>query len=132
MKNLGRTLAEARKSLNLTQWEVAEQLNVARTTVSNWEVGRSQPDYRALCKLSELFNRDLIGIHSDNNVNQEANTRKMQLKLSDSSVIEVISRENACNFTAGTVDFRIIGSDLRGFPVEFHVFADFSINNTVN
>ena len=42
MKNLGKRLSDARKSLNLTQLEVAEQLNVARTTVSNWEMGGSQ------------------------------------------------------------------------------------------
>lgn len=41
MKSLGELIKEARESLHFTQYEVAEELRVARTTVSNWECGDS-------------------------------------------------------------------------------------------
>jgi len=65
MKNLGRMIKEARESLRLRQWEVAEELNVARTSVSNWECGRTQPDLDTLRKLSAVLQHDLYSDHSE-------------------------------------------------------------------
>lgn len=65
MKNLGKMIREARESLRLRQWEVAEELNVARTTVSNWERGHSQPDLDTLRKLSAVLRRDLLSNHTE-------------------------------------------------------------------
>ena len=52
MSTLGKRLAKARKSQKMTQNSLAERMNVARTTISNWENGRSQPDLDALRMLS--------------------------------------------------------------------------------
>lgn len=52
-------LREKRKELNLTQQEVAEQLNVTRQTVSNWEVGKSYPDVPTLIEISNFYNLSL-------------------------------------------------------------------------
>ncbi|KAF1297896.1 hypothetical protein BAU15_08300 [Enterococcus sp. JM4C] len=57
--NLGERLQEKRKQANLTQQELAQQLNVSRQTISNWEVGRSYPDIESLVLLSELFSISL-------------------------------------------------------------------------
>ena len=42
MKSLEKAIQEARRKCKLTQMEVADELSVARTTVSNWECGGSQ------------------------------------------------------------------------------------------
>jgi len=53
--NLGDKLIELRKSKNLSQEEVAEQLNVTRQTVSKWETNQSTPDFDKIVPLCELF-----------------------------------------------------------------------------
>jgi transcriptional regulator with XRE-family HTH domain len=49
-------IRELRKKLKMTQKELAEQLQVADSTLSYWETGRYEPDKNALMKLSRLFN----------------------------------------------------------------------------
>jgi Helix-turn-helix. len=46
---------ELRLEKNLKQSEVAEKLFVSKSAVSGWEVGRNQPDYDALIKISKFF-----------------------------------------------------------------------------
>ena len=129
MKNLGKTIREARESLRLRQWEVAEELNVARTTVSNWERGHSQPDLDTLRKLSAVLRRDLYSNHTEIISVQEPAGRKIRLKLTESSVIEVIAPENASIFSAGNVEIRVNGSDLHGNSVNFRISANFCVEN---
>ncbi len=45
-----------RLSKKMTQTELANALNIERTTVSMWETGNSKPRYDMLIKLSKLFN----------------------------------------------------------------------------
>ena len=129
MKNLGRMIKEARESLRLRQWEVAEELNVARTSVSNWECGRTQPDLDTLRKLSAVLQRDLYSDHSEIISIQEPSGRKIRLKLTESTVIEVIAPENTSIFSAGNVEIRVNGSDLHGNPVNFRISANFCVEN---
>lgn len=131
MKNLGRMIKEARKSLRLRQWEVAEELNVARTTVSNWECGRTQPDYQTMRMLSKVLQRDLFSEQPENAADLVPKGRKLRLKLIDSPVIEVISAENACVFTEFAVNLQVNGSDSHGNPVEFRISANFCVENDV-
>lgn len=64
--SIGKKLYEARKNAGLSQEEVAEKLNVARQTISKWELDETIPDLKqgeALSKiygkeLSELINKD--------------------------------------------------------------------------
>lgn len=45
-----------RKSLNLTQADVADAINYSDKSVSKWERGDGLPDIEVLSKLAELFN----------------------------------------------------------------------------
>lgn len=45
--------------MNITQDELAEQLNVTRAAISNWEVGRNYPDIQFLVQLSDELNISL-------------------------------------------------------------------------
>ena len=48
-------LVMLRKQNNLSQEQLAEQLNVARQTVSKWELGETTPEMDKLIKMSEIF-----------------------------------------------------------------------------
>ena len=129
MKNLGRMIREARESLRLRQWEVAEELNVARTTVSNWECGRTQPDFQTIRMLSKVLQRDLFSEQTENSADHTPKGRKLRLILSDSPVIEVISAENAFDFTDFGINLQVNGSDSRGNSVNFRISANFCVEN---
>ncbi len=49
------TLRELRKNKNMSQEDIAYQLDVSRQSVSKWESGVSMPDLENVMKLSKLF-----------------------------------------------------------------------------
>ena len=52
---LNNIILEKRKEKNMTQEQLAEELNVARQTVSKWETGETVPDVDSLKKLANLL-----------------------------------------------------------------------------
>lgn len=52
---IGRKLKDARIQCALTQEKVAEELQVSRQTISNWENEKSYPDILSVIKLSDLY-----------------------------------------------------------------------------
>ncbi|MBQ8802841.1 MAG: helix-turn-helix transcriptional regulator [Tyzzerella sp.] len=52
----GETLTSLRKAKGLSQEQLAESLNIARQTISKWELNQSTPDMNYIAKLSEFFN----------------------------------------------------------------------------
>ncbi len=52
---LGEKIRAARKTRNLTQEELAEQLGVTRAAVSKWENAESYPDITILPQIAQLF-----------------------------------------------------------------------------
>ncbi len=53
--NLNEKILHLRKSNNLTQEQLAEQLYVSRTAVSKWESGKGYPNIESLKGLSKIF-----------------------------------------------------------------------------
>ncbi len=53
--NVGQKLQMARNKQGLTQEQIAQQLQVSRQTISNWENNKSYPDIVSLITLSELY-----------------------------------------------------------------------------
>lgn len=52
MKN---NLKVARKSIRLTQEEVADKLSVSQKAISTWETGAKEPSFSTLIKLADLY-----------------------------------------------------------------------------
>ena len=52
---IGKKLKKARVQSGYTQEEVAEQLQVTRQTISNWENAKSYPDIISVISLSEVY-----------------------------------------------------------------------------
>ena len=62
-------ILQKRKEKNMTQEQLAEQLNVARQTVSKWEIGETIPDIDSLKKLAVLLEFSIdnaLGIEIEN------------------------------------------------------------------
>ncbi len=64
VNQIGKTIADLRKSKNMTQAALAEKLFVSYQAVSSWERGLTLPDIDKLKDLSEIFGcsiEDMIG-----------------------------------------------------------------------
>lgn len=57
--SIGKKLYEARKNAGLSQEEVAEKLNVARQTISKWELDETIPDLKQGEALSKIYGKEL-------------------------------------------------------------------------
>ena len=84
---IGRFLQQLRKERGLTQEQLAEQINVARRSVSRWETGSNMPDLDILVELSDFYSVDLreilIGERKSERMNEEL--KETVLKVADYS-----------------------------------------------
>ena len=53
---IGKNISKYRKSLNMTQLELAEKLNYSDKAISKWERGESVPDINVLIDIANFFN----------------------------------------------------------------------------
>lgn len=56
---LGMNIKKLRIEKGLSQQQIANKLNVDRSTYSGWETGRRMPDTAMIFKISDLFNVDV-------------------------------------------------------------------------
>ena len=83
-EKIGKFIAERRKEKELTQKQLAEQLNVSDKAVSKWETGRSMPDNAILfdlCKILDINVNELLSGEklSDDNYHGKAEENMMTL-----------------------------------------------------
>lgn len=64
-KSIGNKIASARKKINLSQAELAQQVSISPQAVGKWERGESMPDISTLNRLAEILGVDL-NYFSDN------------------------------------------------------------------
>ena len=70
-----------RLAAELTQFDLAEKLNVAQNTVSAWELGKSEPDIGMLKKIAKFFKVSVGDI-----VGEEDEKNKLNLDSPDSGI----------------------------------------------
>ena len=81
--NFNEKLMMLRKNKNLSQEQLGNELNVARQTVSKWELGETTPEMDKLIKMSEIFEVSLDELMKDQNMNisnndiNNTNTQKL-------------------------------------------------------
>ena len=84
-QTLGQKIAELRKAKNLTQLELATQLNITDKAVSKWERDISCPDINTFPKLAEILGvsvDELLQANASGKENGEKeNTSDMLLKV---------------------------------------------------
>lgn len=76
-KSIGNKIATARKKINLSQAELAQQVFISPQAVGKWERGESMPDITTLNRLAEILGVDL-NYFSENF--QADNTEKVALE----------------------------------------------------
>ncbi len=76
---IGRFIAECRKTVNLTQMQLAEKLSITDKAVSKWETGKAMPDTAIMLRLcdilgisvNELLSGERIGMENSNQKNEQ-------------------------------------------------------------
>jgi transcriptional regulator with XRE-family HTH domain/signal peptidase I len=101
MENFGDRFLTLRKKKELNQDELAVLLNVSRATISDYERGRSEPNFETLRKISEFFEVSidmLLGnAHPNDNADDQQNHVKSTPKSAPNSTP---NRVNEPNITA--------------------------------
>ncbi len=85
---VGKNIKKAREEKGITQEALAEQLNVTRQAVSNWENEKTQPYIGMLQKIASVLNTT-----TDQLIDEAGRQRDVQ---SDGSGTEVLAPENFC------------------------------------
>ncbi len=121
---LGEKIYELRTQHNLSQGDLANELNVSRQSISKWENGNSTPDLEKIVKLAEIFNvsldeliknqeKDILVVNTpEQNPNIQTNTREKKIGkgLLIAGVISIFV-------------FLLLGLGIAGFFVAIPLFA---------
>lgn len=91
-ESLAKNIQKYRKSLNLSQQQLAKAVGVkSLTTVSSWERGANAPDISIICKLCELFKitiEDLLGVSYLEYLDSVTDLDKLREEISESEHFE--------------------------------------------
>ncbi len=77
--NIGSKIKEERLKRKWTQEQVATLLNVSRSAVSSWEVGRNYPDLVTLVSISDLFDISLDNLLREDMEMTKTVTKKVKM-----------------------------------------------------
>ena len=98
--NIGANIKFFRKSKDLTQEELAEQLNVTVSAVSQWESEKTMPDITLLPKLSMIFEvsvDELLGVSDEKNAQKlkefEEEFKKLYYDRKYTEMVELARKE---------------------------------------
>ena len=92
----GETLKKLRQRKNISQDELAKELNVKQYVISSWEIGRSEPNINQINFLSTFFNvpTDYLLGKNEIMVNDEKEfqivTNHFKQDVNDDSISEVV------------------------------------------
>lgn len=67
-KHFGKRIADFRRSLGLSQMELAQSMGVSAQAVSKWETGAALPDIELLLELSKMFGVSVNELLEDNSL----------------------------------------------------------------
>ena len=83
-------IKNARTIKKLTQEQVAEDLNVSRQTISNWENGESLPDIVSIIRMSELYDLSLDELLKGDATLLNKIERDMKVAKAENNVIKFV------------------------------------------
>ncbi len=92
---IGKKLKDARMGSGLTQENVAEEINVSRQTISNWENEKSYPDIISAIKLSNLYSISLDDLLKGDNkmikhLEESTNVVNSNKKLITATLVNIV------------------------------------------
>lgn len=90
-KSIGNKIATARKKINLSQAELAQQVSISSQAVGKWERGESVPDIMTLNRLAEIFGVDLNYFSESFQVNEIATNSNLDKQ--NAEIPETLSKK---------------------------------------
>ena len=78
---IGKFIAERRKSVNLTQAQLAEKLNITDRAVSKWECGKTMPDSSVMLELCGILKITVNDLLNGEVVTMENYNKELENKL---------------------------------------------------
>lgn len=88
--SLGTQIKQRRKALGLTQQELADKLNLSRSTVANWEIDRNYPDIKLLLSISEILDITLEELLTENDDLVERISSDTMVRKKQSRTIKIL------------------------------------------
>lgn len=101
---LGRFIAENRKSLGMTQEELAQKLFVTNKAVSKWEKGQSFPDISMFEPLAEALGVSVAELFAGEKESEDASVREI-INLSKNVIRKYKTRLSAALFAIAFIAF---------------------------
>ena len=80
---IGRFIAARRKSVNLTQLQLADKLGITDKAISKWERGITMPDTSIMLELCDILGISVNELLSGEKINMENNNQKNEQLLLD-------------------------------------------------
>lgn len=89
--NIGHQIKQNRLKREWTQEYLAQLLNVSRSTVSSWEVGRNYPDLETIVAISDLFAISLDKLLREDSVMTKEVSKRMHMNKYYKIVLTMIA-----------------------------------------
>ena len=97
---IGETISELRKDRGLKQKQVAAVLNVATSTISNYETDTHEPDLKKLCVMADMYHvsTDYILGRTKSRSHPEDGSEKIHGIISEEKVIHMLEHITTDDF----------------------------------
>ncbi|MEE1187039.1 MAG: helix-turn-helix transcriptional regulator [Acutalibacteraceae bacterium] len=92
---VAKNITELRLLNNMTQLELAQQLNYSDKTVSKWERGESSPDISVLVEIAGIFGVSLDYLVQSENIDETLNENKQKQTKYNRKIISYLSESIA-------------------------------------
>ena len=95
---IGRFIAECRKTVNLTQMQLAEKLGITDKAISKWERGIAMPDSSIMLELCDILGISVNELLSGEKISMENSNKKNEQLLLD--MAKEVERKNKTIWTS--------------------------------
>ena len=110
-ENMGQIIKRLRKERNLTQEELAEQLNISAQAISKWENGTSMPDISQVVPLANYF-----GVSTDTLFSRESKNDDVV-----KSLVQTVENDTEYNYNIRFEKLKVLLSE---YPADLIILDD--------
>lgn len=82
-------IKQLRTEKGMRQTELAKILKIGQATMSNWETGRSEPDYDALIEMSEIFGTSIDYILGNSDIKKAPSLEDAGLSTEEAELLKL-------------------------------------------
>ena len=88
--DIGLMISTMRRSRGLTQTDLAEKMQVSRSTIAMWESNKREPDLESLEALADIFNVDIGSIVGSPDMDTDTELLALRQALHDDPDMRVL------------------------------------------